>query len=32
MKIVTPDDKNGPQMSPNGIIVIPKGMRLGFDE
>ena len=32
MKIVTPDDKNGPQMSPNGMIVIPKGMRLGFDE
>ncbi len=30
MKLVDHNDKNKPQMSPNGIIVIPKGMRLGF--
>lgn len=29
-KLVNPDDKNGPQLSAKGIIVIPKGMRLGF--
>lgn len=31
MKLVNPNDKKCPQMSKNGIIVIPKGMRLGFD-
>lgn len=30
MKLCTPDDKNGPQMSKGGIIVIPKGYKLGF--
>ena len=30
MKLVNPDDKSGPQISKGGIIVIPKGMRLGF--
>ena len=31
MKLVDNNDKTCPQMSKNGIIVIPKGMRLGFD-
>lgn len=31
MKLVNPDDKSGPQISKGGIIVIPKGMRLGFN-
>lgn len=30
MKLVTPEDKSGPQMSEGGIIVIPKGCKLGF--
>ena len=29
-KLVIPGDKNGPHISEGGIIVIPKGMRLGF--
>ncbi len=29
-RLVNVQDKNGPQLSPGGIIVIPKGMRLGF--
>lgn len=29
-KLVNPNDKNGPRISEKGIIVIPKGMRLGF--
>ncbi len=31
-KLVTPDDKNGPQISAQGIIVIPKGIKLGFQQ
>lgn len=31
LKLITPDDNNGPQLSSGGIIVIPKGMRLGFN-
>ncbi|MBO8416809.1 MAG: glucose-1-phosphate adenylyltransferase [Proteobacteria bacterium] len=30
MKLVDPEDKNGPRISEKGIIVIPKGMKLGF--
>ena len=29
-KLITSDDPNGPRISSNGIIVIPKGMKLGF--
>lgn len=32
MKLVDPENKSGPQMSAGGIIVIPKGYRLGFDD
>lgn len=31
-KLVDPDNKNGPQLSAGGIIVIPKGCKLGFDK
>lgn len=29
-KLITSDDPNGPRISSGGIIVIPKGMKLGF--
>ena len=29
-KLINPKDNTGPTLSPEGIIVIPKGMRLGF--
>lgn len=29
-KLVNPNDPNGPRISSGGIIVIPKGMKLGF--
>lgn len=31
-KLVNPAIKSGPQMSPNGVIVIPKGARLGYND